>query len=245
MYAAKNCFPSISIFLRASNLLGVGSVMLLLSSCSYFSSNASSAHAKRVVDSSKSADQLTLIDEQHYYVNQLYLDSESSLDSSVVTQQFAWLTRFDERRSRSQQDLALQSAYELLMHDKVREAKNLLQGMMQDHADYQPAKLLYDTLVSNDPSDDELAGEKVVVSVGDSWQSLAQKYYASPLQFYRLVRMNHAKASQQLEPGQLIIVPNTAVQASPLHAVELGNDLPSLKPTARPSIPSVSDWIKR
>lgn len=238
-----------SLFAALRNAFCIGSVVFSLCACSFFKLNADdNSNASQA-----SVDALTLVDEQHYVVNRLYLDSESSLNSTVVTQQFAWLGSLDDRRSRSQQDLDLQSAYDLLRHDKVVEAQSLLQNILAEHADYQPAKVLYDAIVSSDENIDASHenGGKMEVAVGDSWQSLAQKFYGSPLQFYRLVRLNHAKASQELEPGQVITVPATVGIASQAldQRIDSANGLPALnsalKPAVKPQIPYSNRWLSR
>jgi len=241
-----------ALFAALRNVLCIGCVVFLLCACSFFKSNANDSADDNSSANKESVDTLTLVDEQHYLVNRLYLDSESLLNRTVVTQQFAWLGSLDDRHSRSQQNLDLQSAYDLLRHDKVVEAKSLLQNILAEYEDYQPAKVLYDAIVSNDEKVDVSRdnGRKMEVGVGDSWQSLAQKFYGSPLQFYRLVRLNHAKASQQLEPGQVITVPALAGVESqaPGQGID-ATGLPSLKatikPAVKPQIPYTNRWLSR
>jgi len=203
-------------------------VCVTLNACALFSNNK------------PSVDELPLIDQRHYFSKRIFLDSEYEISTLELTSNYSWINELEAPDQSSAEDEAVQSAYTLLLHDQVSQAKNLLLRILAREQNQPAAKTL---LASIDEESDvnNARGESIRVAVGDSWQSLAQKYYGSPLRFYNLVRLNKSKAAIALKPGQLIKVPEHSLALDNKPASALRRLTPvrlnQSKPTQKPRIP--------
>ena len=178
-------------------IIAVFSACLALNACSYFK------------NTKPSIDNLLLIDDHHYYAQRIYLDSESEISTLELNSNYSWIDQFAENRYQSDEEEAVQTAYTLLLHDQVTQAKNVLLRILANNNDNEAAKILLSSIESEVTA--TLSGKTTIeltrVRLGESWQSLAQKIFGSPLHFYRLVRLNHGKAALALKPGQRIKIP--------------------------------------
>jgi len=174
---------------------------------------------------------LRLVDSHHYYAQRIYLDRESDLTTLELTSHYSWIDQFEKEAGQSADEEDLQTAYTYLTHDQVLQAKTLLLEILARNENQALAKILLSSTDSLQATA-SLNSENLIsikVSVGESWQSLAQKIYGSPLYFYRLVLMNKAKASVPLQPGQTIKTPgqDQAIAPTSSPATSASNKLSS------------------
>jgi len=170
--------------------------MLSLNACSIFKSDKESVEG------------LSLIDDQHYYANRIFLQREHELSDLELTHNYSWIEEYSNSRVDSENKEALRSAYELLVRDQVEQAKTLLLRVLANNDSQSEAKIMLRSIADHDEDVESSQIDMIRIGLGENWQSLAQKYYGSPLQFYSLVRLNKRKAADDLQPGQILKVPN-------------------------------------
>lgn len=169
----------------------------------------------------------TMLDDRHYLANRIYLETESDLNQKQLTQQFPAAKNFfvgldsinrnritaatrggNSDNSNSSADL-LSQAYALLLQDQLQAARDILQQLLSFNPEHDLAMKMLLSLSVDRKQSTAVWGEreKTTVKVGDSWQTLSQQIYGSPLQFYALVLLNNSKAQNTLHPGQVIRIP--------------------------------------